>query len=157
MTANGKCWLCFNQTRKYQKHNSMFGKKREFNISDRYPFPTFTFTPELKGHQSSGARAPELWCPRNLFGVFLVVYPQCCWQYSDITRKRQEHINTLGIKDKLIFLMFIHEITIKNPVNLKGHKTSGAQAPEIWCCIFLLHILILAGSVLIKSGNVRNT
>ena len=111
----------------------------------------------LKGHQSSGARAPELWCPHNLFGVFLVVYPQCCWQYSDITRKRQEHINTLGIKDKLIFLMFIHEITIKNPVNLKGHQTSGAQAPEIWCCIFLLHILILTGSVLIKSGNVRNT
>ena len=30
-------------------------KKREFNISDRYPFPTFTLTPDLKGHQSSGA------------------------------------------------------------------------------------------------------
>ena len=23
----------------------------------------------LKGHQSSGARAPELWCPYNFFGV----------------------------------------------------------------------------------------
>ena len=41
-------------------------RRREFNISDRYPFPTFTLTPELKGHQSSGARAPELWCPFKL-------------------------------------------------------------------------------------------
>ena len=31
-----KCWQCFNQTRKYQKHNSMFGKKSEFNISDTH-------------------------------------------------------------------------------------------------------------------------
>ena len=29
----------------------------------------------LKGHQSSGAQAPELWCPHNFFSIFLVVYP----------------------------------------------------------------------------------
>ena len=88
----------------------------------------------MKGHQSSGARAPELWCPHNFFSVFFVVYPQFCWQYSDITRKCKELINTLGKKDKLIFLMPILEITIKKPVvNLKGHQRSGARAPELWC------------------------
>ena len=113
-------------------------EKRQIDIPDGHS-RVYNKIPvvNLKGHQSSGARAPELWCPHNLFGVFLVVYPQCYWQYSDITRKRQEHINTLGIKDKLIILMFILEITIKNPVvNLKGHQTSGA--PTIFCCIFFV-------------------
>ena len=68
----------------------------------------------LEGHQSSGARAPELWCPH----IFLVFSWLCilnfCWQYSDITKKCQEHINTLGKKDKLIFLKLILEIKTKN-------------------------------------------
>ena len=52
----------------------------------------------LKGHQSSGARAPELWCPYNFFGVFLIVYSHLCWQCSDKTTKSQENINTPGKK-----------------------------------------------------------
>ena len=45
--------------------------KKRINISDRYPFPTFTLTPEFKGHQSPGAWAPELWCPFKLKTGFL--------------------------------------------------------------------------------------
>ena len=96
----------------------------------------------LKGHQSSGAWAPELWCPHNFLGVFLVVYSHLCWQCSDKTRKCQEHINILGKKDKLTFLTPILEIkTKKLLLNLKGHQSSGAWAPELWCPKILLVVL----------------
>ena len=54
-----------------------------------------------------------------VFGVFWLCILNFCWQYSDITKKCQGHINTLEKKDKLIFLMSI----------LK--KNEGA--PEFWC------------------------
>ena len=59
---------------------------------------------------TSTARAPELWCPPIFFGVFLMVYSHLCWQCSNKNRKNREHINTLGKKDKLIFLMPILKI-----------------------------------------------
>ena len=107
-------------------------------------------------HQNSGA-------PTFFFGVFLMVFSNLCWQCSDKTRKCQEHINTLRKKEKLAFLKPILKIKTKKPVfNLKGHQNSGARAPELWCphtfLVFSwLFILIYAGSVLIKQGNVRNT
>ena len=80
-------------THKYNK------EKREIDIPDAHS-RDYNKKPvvNLKGHQSSGARAPELWCPHNFFGVFLVVYSHLCWQCSDKTRKCQEHINILGKK-----------------------------------------------------------
>ena len=50
----------------------------------------------LKGHQSSGAWAPELWCPL----IFLGISWWCTHIYAGSvlkkkTRKCQEHINTL--------------------------------------------------------------
>ena len=73
----------------------------------------------VPGHQNSGAPT-----------IFLVFSWLCilnfCWQYSDITKKCQGHINTLEKKDKLIFLMSILEITIKNSCQLE-------RAPEFWC------------------------
>ena len=62
---------------------------------------------EHRGHQSSGA-------PTFFFGVFLMVFSHLCWQCSDKTRKCPEHINTLGKKEKLIFLKPILEIKTKN-------------------------------------------
>ena len=54
-----KCWQCFNQTRKYQKHNSMFGKK----VNLTYLIPIFNI------YNNTGAeRAPEFWCPLFLHG-----------------------------------------------------------------------------------------
>ena len=61
----------------------------------------------MPGHQNSGA-------PPFFFGVFLMVYSHLCWQCSNKNRKCREHINTLGKKDKLIFLMSILEITREN-------------------------------------------
>ena len=69
---------------------------------------------EHRGHQSSGARAPELCCPHIFFRVFLMVYSHLYWQCSDKTRKCPEHINTLRKKEKLIFLKPILEIKTKN-------------------------------------------
>ena len=91
---------------------------------------------EHRGHQSSGARAPELWCPHIFFGVFLMVFSNLCWQCSNKTRKCQEHINTLRKKEKLIFLMPILEIKTKNlfsagkgtRVLVPGHQNSGAPS-----------------------------
>ena len=80
-------------------------------IEERYHV---TVSQEHRGHQSSGARAPELWCPPIFFGVFLMVYSHLCWQCSNKNRKCREHINTLGKKDKRIFLKPIFEIKTKN-------------------------------------------
>ena len=61
----------------------------------------------VPGHQNFGA-------PPFFFGVFLMVYSHLCWQCSNKNRKCREHINTLGKKDKLIFLKPIFEIKTKN-------------------------------------------
>ena len=92
------------------------------------------------GGTSSGARAPELWCPPIFFGVFLMVYSHLCWQCSNKNRKCREHINTLGKKDKLIFLKPIFEIKTKNLLStwkgtrvlVPGHLNSGA--PTFFQC-----------------------
>ena len=98
----------------------------------------------LKGHQTSGAQAPDFWCPGTktlvpptLFGVFS---HQCmlisCWQCSNITRFRVKHMKTLGKQDKFIFLMPSLEIKTKNycsawkgtKILVPGHQNSGAPA-----------------------------
>ena len=61
----------------------------------------------VPGHQNSGA-------PPFFFRVFLMVFSHLCWQCSNKNRKCREHINTLGKKDKMIFLMPIFEIKTKN-------------------------------------------
>ena len=88
----------------------------------------------VPGHQNSGA-------PTFFFGVFLMVFSHLCWQCSDKTRKCQEHKNTLRKKEKLIFLMPILEIKTKNLFSWKGHQSSGAWAPELWCPKILLVVL----------------
>ena len=59
-----KCWQCFNQTRKYQKHNSMFGKK----VNLTYLIPIFNIY-----NNTEAERAPEFCCP--LFSVQRVPEP----------------------------------------------------------------------------------
>ena len=94
-------------------------------------------------------RAPEFWClgtrtlvPSQFFWCFLGCFSHLCWQCSDKTRKCQEYINILGKKDKLTFLTPILEIkTKKLLLNLKGHQSSGAWAPELWCPKILLVVL----------------
>ena len=108
-------------THKYTK-----GKKR--NWYSWSPFLRLKQKPvfNLKGHQSSGARAPGLWCPHNSFSVFLVVYPQLCWQYSDKTRKLQEHINTLGKNTNWYSWWPFLSLQYDTSCQLE-------RAPEFWC------------------------
>ena len=81
----------------------------------------------VPGHQNSGA-------PPFFFRVFLMVFSHLCWQCSNKNRKCREHINTLGKKDKLIFLKPIFEIKTKNLLStwkgtrvlVPGHQNSGA-------------------------------
>ena len=85
----------------------------------------------VPGHQNSGA-------PPFFWGVFLMVYSHLCWQCSNKNRKCREHINTLGKKDKLIFLKPIFEIKTKNLLStwkgtrvlVPGHQNSGAPTNE---------------------------
>ena len=109
------------------------GSKKKTHCATTTAYLVF-FSLNSQLHRGPGARAPELWCPLIFWGDFLMVYSNLCWQCSDKTRKCQEHINTIRKKEKLTFLMPILEITIKKPVvNLKGHQSSGARAPELWC------------------------
>ena len=90
----------------------------------------------MPGHQNSGA-------PAFFGGVFLMVYSHSCWQYSNKNRKCREHINTLGKKDKLIFLKPIFEIKTKNLLStwkgtrvlVPGHQNSGALSSwqQVFC------------------------
>ena len=65
-----------------------------------------------------------------------------------------KHINTIGKQEKFKVLKPILEIKTKNLlVSLKGHQTSGAQAPELWHPrLFLEDFLINAFSF--YAGNV---
>ena len=92
MVYSHLCWQCSNKNRKCREHINTLGKK------DKLIFLKPIFEIKTKNLLST------------FFSVFLVVYPHFCRQYSDKTRKCQEHINTLGKKDILIFLMPILEI-----------------------------------------------
>ena len=95
--------------------------------------------------------------PQFSFGVFLMVYSHLCWQCSNKNRKCREHINTLGKKDKLIFLKPIFEIKTKNLLSTwKGtrvlvprHQNSGA--PTIFSVFSWLCILICGGTRTLRS------
>ena len=110
----------------------------------------------VPGHQNSGA-------PPFFFRVFLMVFSHLCWQCSNKNRKCREHINTLGKKDKLIFLTPIFEIKTKNLLStwkgtrvlVPGHQNSGA--PTIFSVFSWLCIFTYADSILIKPGKVRKT
>ena len=94
-------------------------RRREFNISDRYPFPTFTSTPELKGHQSSGA----------LLSWQLVFYCR-------LENGHQEYQFVFFPKCIYVFLALSSYIRIR-PAKLRIHNKENTNkivgAPEFWC------------------------
>ena len=104
----------------------------------------------VPGHQNSGAPT-----------IFLVFSWLCilnfCWQYSDITKKCQGHINTLEKKDKLIFLMSILEITIKNQLSTwKGTRTL-VPLQFFWCFLDCLFSFMLAGAGVDRGKTIART
>ena len=110
----------------------------------------------LKGHQSSGAWAPELWCPLIFLEDFLMVFSHLCWQCFEKTRKCQEHINTLRKKEKLIFLKPILDIKTKTCwSSWKGTKV--LVPPAFLAGLSWKNMPTNAGNVSIKPGNIRNT
>ena len=146
------CWPCSDKTRFCVEHINTLGKQEKFKtLKPILEIKTKNCWSAWKGtrllvprHQTSGAQAPDFWCPGTktlvpptLFGVFS---HQCmlisCWQCSNITRFRVKHMKTLGKQDKFIFLMPSLEIKTKNycsawkgtKILVPGHQNSGAPA-----------------------------
>ena len=110
----------------------------------------------IKTSQSSGARAPELWCPL----IFLGISWWCTHIYAGSVlkknRKCQEHINTLRKKEKLIFLKPILDIKTKTCwSSWKGTKV--LVTPAFLAGLSWKNMPTNAGNVSIKPGNIRNT
>ena len=110
MVYSHLCWQCSNKNRKCWEHINTLGKK------DKLIFLKPIFEIKTKNLLSTWKGTRTL-VPPQFFSVFLVVYCHFCWKYSDKTRKCQEHINTLGKKDQLIFFTPIIEIRKKLVVN----------------------------------------
>ena len=92
---------------------------------------------EDRGHQSSGARAPRLWCPNLFWGGFRVIAQSYTLSMFCVVHKDR--------KWKFIFFKQIFEIKSKSffrhgraPVlwcqGVSGRKNG---APELWCPLML--------------------
>ena len=69
------CWQCFNKTRKCQEHKNTLRKKEKLIfLMPILEIKTKNLFFSWKGHQSSGAWAPELWRPYIFLGIFLMVW-----------------------------------------------------------------------------------
>ena len=107
-------------------------------------------------HQNSGA-------PTFFWGLFPLLWACLCWQCSDKIRKYQGHIETFKKKRE-------NQIPYAGSWDL-NKKTVGIleEAPEFWCLgtrtlvplyfwvwISCWWTLIHAGSVILRTGNVKN-
>ena len=157
MVYSHLCWQCSNKNRKCREHINTLGKKDKliflkpiFEIKTKNLLSTWKGTRVLvPRHQNSGAPT-----------IFLVFSWLCilnfCWQYSDITKKCQEHINTLRKKEKLIFLKPILDIKTKTCwSSWKGTKV--LVPPAFLAGLSWKNMPTNAGNVSIKPGNIRNT
>ena len=106
----------------------------------------------LKGHQNSGA-------PTFFWGRFPFLRACLCWQCSDKIRKYQGHIETFKKKRKSNSLCWFLRFKQKN----SWHSWRGTRVlvPTLvplyfWVWISCWWTLIHAGSVILRTGNVKN-
>ena len=156
MVFSNLCWQCSNKTRKCQEHINTLRKKEKLiflmpilEIKTKNLFSAGKGTRVLvPGHQNSGA-------PSFFLGISWWCTHICA---CNVLKKTGNVRNTsIHLVKRQIDNSDAHsrDYNKKPVVNLKGHQNSGALT--ILLVFSWLFILIYAGSVLIKQGNVRIT
>ena len=95
-----------------------------------------------RGHQSSGARAPEFWCPFKLSNSFFCFNLKTGHQKYELSCLPS--VFMCFIRNLVILEHCQHEMSMhwwENTPNqvggtrvlVPGHQKSGAWAPEVWC------------------------